>query len=199
MEKAWHMLLIYNRLAARGHASGERPGPLAAAAAQRCLTSWHLWKYREEYFDRDLCSGVYSNVLHSIFEIEDQQPLVAAATCFFIDRKRYGQPFAGLSANVVPTADTRTLVVLSYAKRHSSKARQYIAPIMMSNGEKRKYELSCFLIDNAHNFFISPRAVDNSPANKLSCIERAWATALPSEGTVSERVPELMLFDAAAP
>lgn len=195
MEAAMRLQMVYSGLVSRGDASATVPDPAGMEAFIQFLTFWNLWKYREAHYDRDILKGRYDNIKHSIFKIENERPLVAASTFFFIDEKRYGQPFAALATNVVPLSDSETVVIFSYAKQHSGKARKFIAPVIAAGGQKQKYELSYLLINNAENWFISPQVVESWPENKRKLIERAFGAAFPSEGTVAERIPELMLFN----
>lgn len=160
------------------------------------LRSWIIWRYRYIYYDKNICRGGHDSVSHSTFIIDNEQPAVAAAAFFFVDRKRYGEPCAGVALNVVPLSEDRTLVVFSYAKESSGKARRYIAPIMRAAGEARSYELSCLLLNRAENFFVSPRAVEAWSPQKRRDIECAFKAADPEKCKEVERTPEMMLFAA---
>lgn len=160
------------------------------------LRPWIIWRYRYIYYDKNICRGGHDSVSHSTFIIDNEQPAVAAAAFFFVDRKRYGEPCAGVALNVVPLSEDRTLVVFSYAKESSGKVRRYIAPIMLATGEARSYELSCLLLNRAENFFVSPRAVEAWSPQKRRDIERAFKSADPERCHEVERKPEMMLFAA---
>ncbi len=155
MQAAMQMQQANELLVTTGRASSDVPNPAGWEAIEKFNLSWIVWKYRYEHYDQNMSAGRYRNVAHSWFVITHQEPVVAASTFFFVDQKRYGQPFAAVCTNVVPLSDQQTMVVFSYDKSHSSKARKYIAPIMMSKGEDQRYELSLLLLNKAENFHIS--------------------------------------------
>jgi hypothetical protein len=132
-------------------------------------------------------------VLHSSFVIDDRKPTLASSSFFSVDNKPWGQPFAAVTLNIIPTSEKSTAVIFSYPKEHSGKARRYIAPIMLAAGDERLLALSHMLIARAENFFMSPSQVDGCSADKRKLIESGFVNELVGEEPL-EQSPELMLF-----
>lgn len=195
LEGAMRIQSAFLNRVAQGEASSTEPSSADAQAIGHFLKAWSVWKYRYKFFDKALVEGRFGNIKHSIFKIEDEQPILAASSFFSVDQKRWGRPFAAVIVNVVPTSSTETVVIFSYADEHSGKARRYVAPIMLAKAQRQKYELSYLILNRAENFFVSPRAIDCWPDEKRKHIETSfYSTVVP--GVTLDRVPELMLFDS---
>ena len=164
-------------------------------ATQHLLKAFGVWEYRHRYFDNDLMRGRFDSIKHSIFKIENEQPILAASSFFSADLKPWGKPFAAVIVNIIPTSPTETVVVFSYAGCHSGKVRRCIAPVILAEGKQQQYELSYLLIDRAENFFVSPSAINRWSAEKRKHIETSFVSAV-FEWETLERAPELMLFDS---
>lgn len=156
--------------------------------------AWGMWKYRYRYFDEDLIRGRFNNVLHSIVKIENEQPIMAAASFFATAPYIWGRSFSGVVLNIIPTNETETAVVVSYAKEHSSDVRKFFAPIKLERDPVRQKLLLCQLIVNRmENFFMKPSIVDAWGDEKRVFIESAYETSV----KLGQEVPlddRLMLF-----
>lgn len=183
-------------LVANEEVLGTEPSLAAVEARQHYLKAWGVWKYRNKYFDNDLVQRRFGNIKHSIFKIESERPILTASSFFSVDLKPWGKPFAAVIFNIVPTSPMETVVIFSYASEHSGKARKYVAPVILAEGQEQKYELSYLLVNRAENFFISPRAIHRWSDKKKKHIETAFiSSAVP--GVPLDRAPELMLFGTA--
>ena len=196
MEGAMRVQGAYQNLVATGKDSGTEPSPAAVEATQHFLKAWGVWKYRYKYFDKDIFRSRFGNIKHSIFKIENEQPILTASSFFSVDHKPWGKPFAAVIVNVVPTSPTETVVIFSYASEHSGKARKYVAPVILAEGQEQKYELSYLLVNRAENFFVSPRVINHWSDEKRKHIETSFFSTVVA-GEVLDRAPELMLFDTA--
>ena len=162
-------------------------------ATGHMVKAWGMWKHRLEFYDRPFVSGRFDNVRHSAFTIESRKPILASSSFFSVDDKVWGERFAGVTLNVIPTAATQSTVIVSYPREQSSKARRYIAPIFGKGGEERLYALSQMLIDRAENFFVSPSHVDNWTVEKRRSIEDAFVGTVIHRQTAKSS-SDLMLF-----
>lgn len=196
MEGAMRIQRAYQFGIDTGKISGTDPSPAGIEATQHLLKAWSVWKYRYKYFDKDLVRSNFGNIKHSLFKIRNEQPILAASSFFSVDFKPWGKAFAAVTVNVVPISPTETVVVFSYPSEHSGPVRRYIAPIIMAEGQKQKYELSYLLVNRAENFFVSPRAVDHWSEDKRKHIETCFVATTDTSRSL-DRTPELMLFNVA--
>jgi hypothetical protein len=160
---------------------------------QHLIKSWGIWKHRAKYYDAPLTRQRFEALSHWTFAINDRPPVLAASSFFSIDNKPWGEPFKGVSLNVVPTSSTTTLVVASFPTQHKYAARRYLAPVFMKRGEQRLLALSKLLLDRAENFFLSPSHVDAWKPSKKAAIESAFGAMILGSDTVSDP-SELSLF-----
>ena len=194
MEGAMRIQGKYQDLVRTGKVSGEEPSHAGIMATFHLIKSWGVWKYRHKYFDKAFVRHSFKNIQHSIFKIENEQPILAASSFFSVDRKPWGEPFAAAIVNIIPTSETETTVVFSYAREHSGIVKKYIAPIIRTTDQSQKYELSYLLVNRAENFFVSPRVIDCWSEEKRMHIERAFVSEIET-GVPLDRTPELNLFD----
>lgn len=166
-------------------------------AAEHTLKAWGIWKYRFKYFDNDLGRKWFKNIKHTIIKMSDEKPIIAASSLFSVDNKPWGRPFAGVTLNIIPTSESETLAIFSYASEHSGKVRKYIARIVLSSGSDQKHELSYIIVNKTENFFVSPRAIRHWTDEKKRHIERAFLSTI-VHGTELQRSPELMLFETTS-
>lgn len=192
LEGAMRVQLGYQMLVSKGKVSADKPSAPGMEAMQHMMKAWSVWKYRYKFFDPIFESKKYSQIKHSVFKFEGEQPCLAASSFFSVDLKPWGKPFAALILNIIPSGPTETTVIFSYAGAHSGRARKYTAPVMTQKGEGRKYELSYMLINRAENFFLSPRIVDAWSGKKKETVVNACIQSV--FGSQPKRVSDLMLF-----
>jgi len=201
LEGAMKIQSTYLRLAEKGDVPKDAPSAPGVEAVQHMLKAWGVWKYRYKFFDKALITRRFNRVKHLKFALEGKPPVIASSSFFSMDFKPWGEPFAALIVNLIPTDPDRRLVLFSFAEKHSQKAAKYLENLLRSNGRKKEYELSCLILDRAENFFISPHAVNSWSPEKRIEIETAFSQDLPGHNPLSNaplvRTPLLNLFDVA--
>ncbi len=199
LEGAMKIQSAYLQLAERGDVPKDRPSAPGGEAAQHMLKAWAVWRYRYRFFDKPLITRSFNNVRHLKFAVEGKPPVIASSSFFSMDFKHWGQPFPALILNLIPTGPDRTLVLFSFAEKHSQRAARYLAKLLRSNGAKKEYELSCLMLDRAENFFVSPRAVNCWSPEKRVEIQTAFSQDFFGPNPLSNaplvRTPLLNLFD----
>lgn len=201
IEGAMKIQSAYLRLVESGDVPKDYPSAPGVNAIQHMLKAWAVWNYRYRVFDNLLIRRKFNGIRHLKFALEGKPPVVASSSFFSMDFKPWGEPFAALIVNLIPTSSDRTLVLFSYSEKHAQKAAKYLKNLLRSNGTKKEYELSCLLLDRAENFFLSPHAVNSWPPEKRSEIENAFSQDLLGPNPLSNaplvRTPLLNLFDVA--
>jgi hypothetical protein len=192
LEGAMRMQSAYLDLAAEGKVPRDEPSSKGLEAIQHMLKPWAVWQYRQRYFDARFKDRKYGEIRHLKFKIKNAPPRLAASSFFSADLKPWGQPFAAVIVNIIPTKEDETVVVFSYSKDHARRATEYLRPITRSSGEQKKYELSHLLVDRAENFFLRPSVVDSWSQEKRAAIEKAFNDTV-LEGS-PPKDPVLMLF-----
>jgi len=144
----------------------ETSGPMITASVQ-LLKSWGMYKYRSKFYDSTILRKRFDGIKHSAFIIENEKPVLAASSFFSVKPpKRPGHLFPGVSLNVVPTTESKTIVVFSYASEHSRDVRKYIAPIILTKGDARKRRLSEMIVYQQRIFsFHQARSHRGPPTN----------------------------------
>lgn len=193
MEGAMRIQTALERQMAEGIVPKNAPSQAMFEATSHMMKAWGVWKHRLEFYDRPLVKSRFDDVLHSTFTIDDRKPSLASSSFFSVDDKAWGKRFAAVTLNVIPTSATQSIVIVSYPKQQSGKARRYVAPIFVKSGEERLYALSHMLVDRAENFFLSPSHIDGWPAEKRKVIEDAFVGTV-LNGQSAKPSPDLMLF-----
>lgn len=193
MEAAMRLQTTLERQISAGVVPKDEPSAAMMEATAHMMKAWGVWKYRLEFYDQPFAKSRFGEVLHSTFVIEGRKPVLAASSFFSVDDKAWGKRFAAVTLNVIPQSETASAVIVSYPKEQSGKARRYVAPIFLKNGEERLSALSHMLVNRAENFFVSPSHVDAWAGAKRTAIEEAFvATAI--GGQPPKPSPDLMLF-----
>lgn len=191
----------YLSLVERGVVPKDEYSPQGSEATLHMRKAWAAWKYRCRFFDKPLISRNFDKIRHLSFALENGPATIASSSFFSIDFKAWGEPFAGLILNIIPTASNRTLVVFSYAADHRAKATKYFSKVAKAKGEAKEYELSCMILDRAENFFISPQAVDSWAESKRAEILTAYGQDFFGQNPLSNdplvRTPRLNLFEVS--
>lgn len=199
LEGAMKIQSAYLKQVDRGEVSRDQPSAVGMEALSHMLKAWAAWKYRFKYFDRPLIDRDFRTVRHVTFALEGKAPVLACSSFFSLDFKPWGEPFAALIVNIIPTSSDRTLVIFSFAARHRSKATRHISQIVRATGGRKEYELSCLILDRAENFFLSPYAVDSWSDEKRSEIIAAFAHDILGRNPLSNdplvRTTRLNLFE----
>lgn len=193
MEAAMRLQTTLERQIAAGVVSKDAPSPTMLQATGHMMKAWGVWKHRLEFYDGPFVKGQFDDVFHSTFTIEDRKPILASSSFFSIDDNIWGKRFSAVTLNVIPTTTTQSIVIVSYPKEQSGKARRCVAPIFLKSGEERLYALSHMLVDRAENFFVSPSHVDGWAAEKRKAIEDAFVGTV-IHGQPAKPSPDLMLF-----
>jgi hypothetical protein len=110
--------------------------------------------------------------------IDDHKPVLASSSFFSVDNNPWGKPFSAVTLNVIPTSANQSMVIVSYPRKQSGKARRYVAPIFTKKGHRRLLALSNILVDRAENFFMLPSHVDGWDANKRKAVENAFVNTV---------------------
>ena len=194
MEGAAKVQATYLDLVEKGKVPRDAPSAVGLEATQHLMKAYAAWQYRHHFFDQCFSRTRFADIRHTRFNLEDEPPVLAASSFFSMDFKPWGQPFAALIVNVIPTSADRTAVIFSYAQKHARKAVKYISNVVKSKGKTKKYELSYLIINRAENFFLSPRIVNKWTNEKKIAIEKAFLTDLlgPKD---APRLPEFNLFE----
>ncbi|WP_156334236.1 MULTISPECIES: hypothetical protein [unclassified Shinella] len=193
MEAAMRLQATLQFQIAAGRVPKDQPSVPMIEATQHMLKSWGVWKHRLEHYDKPLLSRRFEEIEHSVFEILNRKPALAASSFFSVDNKPWGKPFSAVALNVIPTSSQSSVVIVSYPKAQSGAARRYVAPVFLRDGEERLAELSCLLIDRAENFFVAPSQLATwNDDKKKEIVARFVKTAF--DGQRGERNDGLLLF-----
>lgn len=193
LEGAIRIQGVYQNQVAKKIIPGNVPTPAALEAVMHMMKAWGIWKYRIASYDKPMALSQFGSLRHSVFMIQGQAPVVAAASLFSADDKAWGEAFAAVVLNIVPTGPESTAVVFSYAPEHAAVVERYIEPVTMQHGEAQKLALSHLLVNRAENFFLKPSHVAGWPEAKRRLIESEFESTVTKGAKVKENAA-LMLF-----
>lgn len=179
MQGAIRVQTLYSKGVEEGVFSGTEFSPAGMKATIQLMRAWATWKYRFKFFDQPLVKNNLTSISHSTFVIDDVKAVIAASSYFSVQDGRPGNVLPAVILNVVPLAEEKTAVIFSYAREHSSKARKYLAPIMLEQDAARKrLMLSHLIVNRAENFFVTPSVVAAWTPEKRAFIEQAFVSNL---------------------
>ncbi|PKR56855.1 hypothetical protein [Thalassospira lohafexi] len=193
MEAAMRLQMVLQRQVTAGVVSKDAPSPAMIEATAHMIKAWGVWKHRFEFYDQPFVKSQFAQILHSSFIIENANPVLASSSFFSVDEKGWGKRFAAVTLNVIPTSSSQSIVIVSYPKEQSSKARRYVSSIFTKRGDQRLRALSQMLINRAENFFVLPSQVESWSEEKRTAIENAFVANVINEKPEKTSV-DLMLF-----
>lgn len=197
MDGAQRAQAALNQLVQNGEIAPDQDGPQMQNATLLLMRAYQIYLYKSKRFDLPLAQKRFKNIKHSSFMIENEAPILAASSFFSAKEKPLNREFPAVIMNIVPTSESETTVVFSYAKDHSGDVRKYIAPIILAQGNDRKKLLSKITIDRAENFFLRPSVVQSWPAEKRKFIEDRFVVTAHSNRDDDPFNDHMMLFASA--
>lgn len=194
MEGAWKIQGSYSWRVGKGLDPSNVPSPAGIEATAHLIKSYETWEYRHHHFDLALVRKNWKAIRHNIFTLESQSPKIAVSALFSFDSVARNDDVVRCALNIFPVSNNQTVVVFSFAKPDSQAARRNLRPILLSSGERQKYELSKLIIGNVENFAIAPDWSDGWSDRKKKVIQDTFVSTL-FDSTRLEESKELMLFD----
>lgn len=179
LKGASQMQTGYQQKIKSGVVSGQEPSQPGMEALEHLVKAYGTYEYRREFFDKCLEAGKFETIKHSKIEFEHTTaPFIATSSFFSADLKAWGEPFAGVAVNILPIAETRSLVVFSYAASHSTVVRKYLKPVMTGGIRKRLFELSILIVDRVENVFFRPSHVNGWPQEKRDFVAEQYGATI---------------------
>lgn len=194
MEGAWKIQGSYSWRVDKGLDPSNAPSAAGIEATTHLIKGWETWKYRHQHFDLALVRENWKAIRHNIFTLESQSPTIAVSALFSFDGVARNDDVVRCALNVFPISKGQTVVVFSFAKPDSQAARRNLRPILLSRGERQKYELSKLIIGNVENFAIAPDWFEMWSDSKKNVIQDSFVSTL-FDSTGLEESEELMLFN----
>jgi hypothetical protein len=177
----------------RGADSGDASSPTGQKAVEQMLLSWATWRYRYRYYDQPLLARSFTGIEHSIIELDNQPPCLAASSFFTLKDVPIGTDLVGVAINVLPISQTKTIVVFSYPNQDRGIVCASLDRILNSSGYLQKYELSKLVLNRISNVLISPDHFGKWGPLKTKIVSEAFMQTLRTQRDVEDDA-QLMLF-----
>lgn len=167
--------------------------PEGQMAMEKAFSSWMMFKRKAE-LEISLEKGAPFPFILDAFELDEQQPSLAASSYFSINNVRPDIPFPPfVFLNVIPFNGEKTKVTFSYFPEDADLARRYLSKVLNSLGDHKKYELSKVLLRYSSNLFLSPVVFSTFSAEKVKQIQDYFfRTAIDFDHDIED--PNLMIF-----
>jgi hypothetical protein len=156
-----------------GRSSAEQMSPEMLIATEGLMRAYGFYRYRVTNFDIPYTRRNFDSIDHDVIVFDDQDATIAASTFYSLE-PIIRDAFTGIIINVVPTPGKRVLVIFSYAKQDTRKARSSLDRVLTLSGPFQRYELSKVLLTHTENFIIGPRFVATWSDPKRDAIVQAF-------------------------
>ncbi len=193
MEAATKIQSAYSSRVDMGIDSADEPSPAGIIATEQLMLSHATWRYREKHFDQAILDCCYAGIEHDVIEMENQRPCLAVSSFFTFEDRTVSAYLSGITLNVFPVSENKTIAILSYAREDSGAARVFLDRVLTSNEEYQKYELSKLILSRTSNFFISPRHYQSWSHEKTQRIKNEFIMTVCAQQEIDEH-QDLMLF-----
>lgn len=131
------------------------PSDAGIEAVYQMAQSWRTFRYKCKYDDINDNSN-YKELINFIRVIKVEQPAIAASVFFGIGKYTGREDIIGVTVNVVPQEERKTLIIVSYLKEHRSVTEEYLSKLFIADGHYFNYLLSKLLLKHGENFVINP-------------------------------------------
>lgn len=166
---AWQVQMGYQKRVELGLDPENEPSNAGVFAVDRMMVAYETYNYKE-LFDAAYHERQFGILTHDLVDLEVTEPTVAASALFSLDHLQRGDDVVRVCLTILPLDRSRTVALLSYLNSDASLARAQLSRVLTSSGDHQKYELSKRLLNNCHNFVLSPRYVTTWPPTKRRTI-----------------------------
>jgi len=189
---AWQVQMGYQKRVELGLDPQDEPSRTGLYAVDRMIVSYETYRYKE-LFDTAYMERQFTVLEHDLVTLQVTEPTVAACALFSLDHIPRGDDVVRVCLTILPLEPSRTIALFSYLQADAPLARAELSRILTSSGAHQKYELSRRLLNNCHNFVVSPRHVASWSAAKRRVITEFFVrTAIHDDLQFQD--PHLLLF-----
>jgi len=135
---------------------GDIPTKEGVQSLNFLINSYETWLYKEQ-FENAYRKEEWNLLSHTIFQLENQNPVLACSQLFSVDYIKFGEDVLRIILNIFPITENSTIAVFSYTIFEKDIAADYIKSKIYGEGYLMKYLLSKLIIENTSNLFIKPK------------------------------------------
>lgn len=177
MEAAYRIQANYNERVRLGLDSGNEPEPVGMNAVQWMMKAYSSYEYKLT-LDRALVANDYQALVHDVFLIDHEAPVIAVCSHFGLDYVSDGGDWARVSLNVLPLGKTQSAAIFSYLEQDAPLIRAELNDVLNASGSQQKYLLSKRILNHCGNFVVSPAHFDSWSAEKQAAITAYFCQTL---------------------
>lgn len=189
---AWQIQMGYQKRTELGFDPKDQPSRAGMVAVDRMIVAYETYRYKE-HLDRAFLEGDFAILDHDMIMLQVARPTVASSALFSLDHLLRGDDVVRVCLTILPLEPERTVVLFSYLRADAPLARGELARVLTSSGAHQKYELSRRLLNNCHNFALSPRYVASWSTAKRRVITDFYVRTVLHDDLEFED-PDLLLF-----
>jgi len=141
------------------------------------IKSYSSYEYKLA-FDRALLANDYRGVLHDVFSIDHEGPVIAVCSHFGLDYVSDCGDWVRVALNVLPLGKNESVAIFSYLERDAPLIRAELNDVLSSTGSQQKYLLSKRILNHCGNFVVSPAHFDRWSAEKRAAITAYFCQTL---------------------
>lgn len=160
---------MYQERVKLGIDKGNEPEAAGMMAIERMKAAYEAYQYKTA-LDKALLIGDHSQLQHTKFLVDHEQPSFAVSACFDLQQRSAEDDSPRIAINVFPISEQQSFVLFSYTSQDASRARDYLAELSSASGYYQKYLLSKLVLMHCENFVVSPRVFDTWPNKKTNSI-----------------------------
>lgn len=154
-----------------------QPTQAGMEAVAHMMKSWRTFRYKYEY-DQVYISKTYASIRHETRLLDVDRPTFAASVLFSADKYDPAEDIQCIALNVLPVAERRTFVVISWLPRDTAWVRQKFNDLLISKGHYFRYLLSKTILNYSENFVLSPSFFDDWTSEKKDAIRKYFVDTL---------------------
>jgi hypothetical protein len=150
------------------------------------------FRYRSKHFDRPIEEGKKPDLKHSVLELTNQAPVLAASCLFSTSHSEQGH-IIGPTLNIIPLNEKRMAVILSCPSEQEESVRKALEATCQAEDNRLKYAISKLIIQRVENFVLSPKHCSSWSAVKKKRILEEFERTLANPDAIQDH-EDLMLF-----
>lgn len=155
LERGYKFQSLYENKVNAGSITKDKPTTEGIIAAKYLTIAYETELYKRQ-FDEAWMMKQFDHVGHRIIELETIIPTVACSQLFSVDDIQFEDDCLRLILNVIPTAQDKTIVILSYTIKESRLANDFLLNKIEGNDYFSRYEISKLILSDCENFYLNP-------------------------------------------
>jgi len=168
------------------------PSDLGMLAVDKMSIAYETFLYRKSY-DMAFEKNDFSEISHKTI-ILPTSPTLACSSLITINNNTDSEEQVYCCLNIHPLSLEKTLFVLSYLSIDEVKVMKHFFPLIQSNGEYQKYQISKYVLNYCENIVISPKFYKTWSSQKKYIIVNYFIRTLQYDDLDYNNI-ELVLFE----